>query len=98
MKIAQEKSRASHKTWMDTIAACFEYIFKIAKKGNIISFTKTNTSENPNEKGVKIDILKKEIKSRMDGKEPTATVVILLKKAIPPRLRRSRGRSHKSQI
>ena len=93
---AQENSKSSHQPWKETIFACFQYAFEIARKGKKVPFTKTNIPENPNEKGIKIDILKEEIKSRMGGKKPTTTVVNLLKKAIPPHLRNSRGRSHKS--
>lgn len=96
LKMAQEESRASHQPWKNTISACFKYILEVAEKGDIVPFTKTNTSENPNEKGVKIDILKEKIKLRMNGEEPITTVVNLLKDAIPPHLRNPRGRSHKS--
>lgn len=98
LKMAQEEARASHQPWKNTISACFKYIFEVAEKGDIIPFTKTNPPENPNEKGVKIDILKEEIQSRMDGKEPITTVVSLLREAIPTHLRNPRGRSHKSQM
>ena len=91
----QESSKSFHQHWLDTIFVCFQYAFKIAEKGEKVQFTKTNISENPNEKGVKIDILKEEIKLRMNGEEPTKTVVNLLKKAIPQHLRTPRGAPQK---
>lgn len=90
-----ESSKSSHQHWIKTILVCFQYAFKIAEKGEKVQFTKTNISKNPNEKGAKIDILKEEIKLRMNGEEPTKTVVNLLKKAIPQNLRTPRGAPQK---
>ena len=91
----QESSKSSHQHWLDTIFVCFQYAFEIAEEGEKVQFTKTNVPKNPNEKGIKIDILKKEIKLRMNGKKPITTVVNLLKKAIPQHLRTSRGAPQK---
>ena len=73
------------------LSICFWNSWKRKK----IQFTKTNISEKQNENGIKTDILKEEIQSRMGGKKPITTVVNLLKKAIPPHLRTPRGAPQK---